>query len=261
MSKETGKPEPLEFGDSIFPPFYGSGEMLTWDTKALLDSIDRKRLYGSFRHDGKNNNSKLPQIDEADFDDLFKLLTQEIIADNLIDARGFYGFFPVISDDDKLILLSPGDYHTEIASFSLPRLEEKKWRSFADYFRPEGDIFSVSIVTIGFALSGKCMKDNQENDSKSFYSGSLGDYIIEIVTAKINAEITRALFLPNNRGLSCSFGQPGLPELNKQQILLEIMFAEDRLGITLSKDFQLQPKHSSLYIYAQHPEAGCFSAH
>jgi 5-methyltetrahydrofolate--homocysteine methyltransferase len=51
-----------------------------------------------------------------------------------------------------------------------------------------------------------------------------------------------------------------MPGLDEQKKLLEIMCAEDRLDITFSEDFQLQPEHSALYLYAHHPEAKCFSA-
>lgn len=260
MKKEKKHPEPLEYGNMVEPLFYGTGEMLTWDTKILLDSIDKNQLYGSFWSDGKDNNSTLQRIDKADFDDLFSLLIQEIIADSLIDARGFYAFFPVISHDDKLVLLSPDDFHTEIASFLFPRSEEKKWRSFADYFRPEGDIFSVLIVTTGFKLSNQCRRYRKNKDIKGFYLNGIGDYIIQMLTNKLSVEIIKTLFLPKNQGLVYVFGKPGMPGLNEQKKLLELMCAEDRLGITLSEEFQLQPKHSYLGIYAHHPEAGYFSA-
>ena len=244
----------------VAPSFYGTGAILTWDTKLLIDSVDKKKLCASYWHNGKSGNSKLPRVDEADFDELFDMLIQEIIADNLVDARGFYGFFPVISDDDNLILLSPDDYHTEIASFLFPRLEEKKWRSFADYFRPEGDIISVLIVTTGFKLGNQCRRHRENKDIKGFYLNGIGDYIIQMLTNKLSVEITKTLFLPKNQGLFCVFGKPGMPGLDEQKKLLEIMCAEDRLDITFSEDFQLQPEHSALYLYAHHPEAKCFSA-
>ena len=256
MKSEKIQPEPLEYGNLTAPPFYGTGEVLTWDTKALLDSIDRKRLYTSFSHDGKNNNSELPQGEEADFDELFNLLTQEILDDDLITARGFYSFFPVISDDETLILLSPNDFNSEIASFSFPRLKEKRWRSFADFFRPEGDIFSVLVGTIGFALDSKCMKYHQEKDIKEFYLNGIGNYLSEMITNKLNIEITRTLFLPKEQGLFSSYGQFGMPGLEQQKKLLELMCAEDRLGITLSEDFRLQPQHSYLGVYAHHMKSG-----
>ena len=260
MKKEKNQPEPLEYGSLMEPLFYGTGEMLTWDAIALIDSIDRKHLYSSLWHDGKNNTGKSPRIDEADFDDLFSLLNQEIVADSLIDARGFYGFFPVISDDDTLILLSPDDFHTEIASFSFPRLEEKKWRSFADYFRPEGDIFSISIATIGLEFSKKCNNYYNSKNIKGLYLNEIGFYLIEILVKKLNNEMKKALFLQKNQGLSSIFGKPGMPDLQKQQIVLDLICAEDRLGVTLSKDFKLQPEHSYLGVYSHHTEAKDFSA-
>ena len=260
MKKEKNQPEPLEYGTLVAPSFYGTGAILTWDTKLLIESVDRKKLYASYWQNGKSSNSKLPHVDEADFNELFDMLIQEIVADNLIDARGFYGFFPVISDDDKLVLLSFDDYHTEIASFLFPCLEEKKWRSFADYFRPEGDIFSVLIVTTGFKLSNQCRRYRENKDIKGFYLNGIGDYIIQMLTTKLSVEITKTLFLPKNQGLVCVFGKPGMPGLDEQKKLLELMCAEDRLSITLSEEFQLQPEHSSLCIFAHHPEAGFFNS-
>lgn len=256
MKNEKCQPEPLEYGNLTAPPFYGTGEMLTWDTKALLDSIDKKKLYQSFWADEKSGNGNVMEKDKTDFDDLFNQLTQEILDNDLITARGFYGFFPVISDDETLILLSPNDFHSEIASFSFPRLEEKSWRSFADFFRPEGDIFSVLIATTGFKLSEQLNKYKNNKDKKNFYLHGIGNYLIDLLSNKLNIEITKAFFLPKEQGLVSSYGQPGMPGLEEQQKLLELMCAEDRLGITLSEDNRLQPEHSFLGVYAHHQQAG-----
>lgn len=251
------RPDPLEYGSFVAPPFYGTGEMLTWDVGSVTNSIDKKRLYRGHWHGGKINSDTSR---EPDLDELFTLLSQEIITNTLIDARGFYGFYPVISDDNQLILLSPNDFHTEIASFKFPRREKNEWRCIADYFRPEMDILSVQAVTIGAELQKWCEKYFQsggENEKGNYLNG-IGSYLMDLLADKVTAEIRRALFLSRDQGLRFKFSDPNMPDLEKQKSILDLLCAEDRLGITLSKDYQLHPEHSSLGIFVHHPEVKNF---
>lgn len=257
---DTKRPEPLEFDNFITPPFYETGEILTWDTETLLQSIDKQKLFKGYWRAGKLGKEEYKQVLENEFEDVFKLLSEEIVSNNLIDARGFYGFFPVISDDTKLILLDPSNFTTEIATFDFPPIERRNGRCFADYFRPETDVFSAQIVTIGAKLSNRSTQYFQKEDKYSlgFFLNGIGTYIVEILADKVTSEIRRGLVLPKDQGKRFSFGYKGLPDVSEQEKLFRIMNIEDRIGIILTKGFQMIPEHSTLGIYVHHPETEYF---
>ncbi|MDR2727511.1 MAG: hypothetical protein LBB56_00125, partial [Chitinispirillales bacterium] len=214
----------MEYDYFIEPPFYGTGEVLAWDSAALLENLNRERLFKAWWCGGKLEESAYENALKEEFTPAFERLSDVIVKDGLVDARGFYGFFPVIAENENIVILDPSDFHTELASFTFPRTE-KKGLSLADYIRPEGDILSVQAVTIGGKLSLRCREffQNENRYSDGFYLNGTANFLVETIADKTSAEIRRALGLPHDAGRRYSFGYPGLPGLEEQKRLLELM--------------------------------------
>ncbi|CAK0762711.1 hypothetical protein WCLP8_3510001 [uncultured Gammaproteobacteria bacterium] len=60
------------------------------------------------------------------------------------------------------------------------------------------------------------------------------------------------------QGSRWSFGYPACPKLDDQAQLLRLLDA-DRIGVSLSDEFQLDPEQSTSAIVAHHPKARYFS--
>jgi 5-methyltetrahydrofolate--homocysteine methyltransferase len=239
------------------PPFWGTGEMLVWDINNILSSINTDRLFKAEWAGGRLSNNDYNEAVEKEFLPSFNMLREEIISNDLIDARGYYSFFPVITEDCRVILLDPDNYNDELTSFIFPRMPKKKNRSIADYLRPEGDLLGVQIVTIGKKLGDYCRNLFQKEDkyNKGYLLNGIGNYIVENLADKVSAEIRKALVLEPKRGRRYSFGYPGLPSLEDQKKLFEVIGGEERLGITLTDGFQMDPEHSTLGVFVCHPDA------
>ncbi|MDQ1687348.1 MAG: 5-methyltetrahydrofolate--homocysteine methyltransferase, partial [Frankiaceae bacterium] len=61
------------------------------------------------------------------------------------------------------------------------------------------------------------------------------------------------------RGSRYSFGYPACPDLEDQTKLVSLLKPE-RVGVTLSEEFQLDPEQSTSAIVVHHPEAKYFNA-
>jgi 5-methyltetrahydrofolate--homocysteine methyltransferase len=246
----------LKYDYFVEPPFYGTGEILQWETESLLAAIDRTQLFKAWWGGGNLEESAYASAEKEEFEPVFERLSAEIIKDSLIEARGFYGFFPVIADGEKLSILNSSDNLTEALSFVFPR-SEKSGLSLADYIRPGGDVISTQAVTIGGGLGERCRELllNHERYSDGYYLNGLGNYLVETVAGKASGEIRRALGLPQNAGRRYSFGYRGMPDLEAQKHLIEFLGVEERLGITLTAGFQMQPEHSTVAIFIHHPDA------
>ena len=61
-----------------------------------------------------------------------------------------------------------------------------------------------------------------------------------------------------NPGSRFSFGYPACPRVEDQTQLLALLGAE-RIGVTLSEEFQLEPEQSTSAIVTVHPQAKYFS--
>jgi 5-methyltetrahydrofolate--homocysteine methyltransferase len=239
------------------PPFWGTGEMLVWDINNILNSINTERLFKAEWAGGKLDKKEYEEVVEKEFLPSFNTLREEIISNDLIDARGYYSFFPVITEDCRVILLNPDNYNEELTSFIFPRMPKKNNRSIADYLRPEGDLLGVQIVTIGKKLGDYCRNLFQKEDkyNKGYLLNGIGNYIVENLADKVSAEIRKALVLETKQGRRYSFGYPGLPSLEDQKKLFEVIGGEERLGITLTDGFQMDPEHSTIGVFVCHPDA------
>ena len=60
-------------------------------------------------------------------------------------------------------------------------------------------------------------------------------------------------------GSRYSFGYPACPDLEQQTQLCALLEPE-RIGVTLSEEFQLHPEQSTSAIIVHHPEAKYFNA-
>ncbi len=237
------------------PPFYGTGEVLVWEAESVLDSLDKNKLFKAWWGGGKLSKSSYKSAEIEEFIPVYDRLKREMIDEELIDARGFYGFFPVFADKQELVLLDPADFHSELATFTFPK--PQRTAAITEYIRPLGDIIAVQAVTIGPQLGNKCRglfsKENRYSDG--YYLNAMGNYLVETVAEKITVEIRRALLIDRNRGKRYSFGYKGMPGLEQQKELFEIAAVGERLGIALTSGFQMDPEHSTMAIFIHHPDA------
>ena len=250
-------PEPLDYGVAIHPPFYGTSVVLRWKPETLLDKIDKERLFKAWWGGGKLGQKEYEEAVKKDFTPAFDKLRAGIEKEELLEPAGLYGFFPVITDDHTIILLDPSDFHTELGSFVFPRMPKTNNRSIADYLRPEGDVLAIQVVTAGGKISGRVRDYFSKDDrySLGYFLNGIGGYAAELLADLVTKEITRGLGLPEGTGRRYSFGYPGMPPIERQAKLFEIMAVTERLGITLTERFQMVPEHSTLGIYLHHPKA------
>ena len=61
------------------------------------------------------------------------------------------------------------------------------------------------------------------------------------------------------RGCRYGFGYPACPDLSQQQQVMRLLEPE-RIGVTLSEEFQLEPEQSTSALISHHPEATYFNA-
>jgi|WetSurMetagenome_2_1015567.scaffolds.fasta_scaffold00234_28 5-methyltetrahydrofolate--homocysteine methyltransferase len=255
-ARPAAAPESVSHPEIVAPQFYGTSQILRWDGEELLAGINTRRLFAGYFGGGNLNKEQFSSASEKEFAPAFESLKKEILSDKLLDASGLYGIFPVFTDDDRLFVLDPSDFHSPLAEFVLPRTGRKN-RSIADYFRPEGDVVGIQIVTIGKGIDDarRRLMDAENRLSLGFYLNGLANFLTELLADKVSAEIRRAMLIAPDRGRRYSFGYPGLPGVDKQERLFEILGVEERLGVTLTSGYQMVPEHSTMGVFVHHPEA------
>jgi 5-methyltetrahydrofolate--homocysteine methyltransferase len=248
----------------LVPPFYGTSEVLRWQPGPLIESIDVSRLFKGYWAGGNLSETHYTQTCDEIFRPAFVRLKELILSEGLLDPKGIYGFFSVYTKEETLYILNPNDFHSELASFHFPQTptkgSEASNRSIADYFQSQGDVIAIQAVTIGAFLGDRArtMPLNDNRYSDGFFLNGIGNFLTEDLARRVTTEIRRGLFLEQKRGKRYSFGYPGLPGLEDQVKLLELLGADDRLDISLTAGHQMQPQHTAVGIFVHHPQARYF---
>ena len=203
-------------------------------------------------------------------------IQQQALRDGVLEPAVVYGFFPAQSDGDDLIVYEPDDSGAEAARFFFPRQQGKQGRCLADYFRPvdsgEMDVIGFHVVTMGSRV-GEYAQELYADDRYQDYLYWHG-FGVEIAEAlaeywhwRIRQELNihgsdgatpEELIKTNYQGARYSFGYPACPNLEDQALLWQLLQPE-RIGVTLSEEFQMHPEQSTSALIVHHPEARYFS--
>jgi 5-methyltetrahydrofolate--homocysteine methyltransferase len=128
------------------------------------------------------------------------------------------------------------------------------------------------VVTAGQKVSEVAREWFANNDYQQYLflhglgvetAEALAEYIhkqvrMELGVAQEDAREMRKLFQQGYQGSRYSFGYPACPNLEDQTKLMELLKPE-RIGITLSDEYQLDPEQSTSAIIAYHPQARYFN--
>jgi 5-methyltetrahydrofolate--homocysteine methyltransferase len=223
-----------------------------------------------------------------------KLLSKQ---QRILRPQAVYGYFPCWSEGDDVVILKPS-HLTDVAlldkwpdeevplselaeykRFTFPRQPSGKRLCIADFFftREEAkakgrpDVVSFSAVTVGRKASeytAELFKTNQYADYLYLHGLSvetaeaLAEYLHKIVRTELgidghDADTIQRLFSQGYRGSRYSFGYPACPELADQVKLFELLRPE-RIDITLTEEYHLEPEQSTTAIICHHPEARYF---
>jgi cobalamin-dependent methionine synthase I len=250
---------PLEFPPAIDPIFWGTGDLLVWDSGNLVQTVDKLHLFRKIWALDTLSDAEYTRMAAEVFEPLFTELTSLISEEGLIDPRGFYGFFPVISDTSSLVLIDPSDFHSELLTIPCPKARKLGGRSLADFYRPEGDVLAVSALTLG-PLFDRYL-DRMEIDpvlaKKAGFLRGIGTLLIEVLFRKITGEVRRGLGIDATAGVSLIIGG-GIVDVDCRASLLEVLGVEERLGIMAKEFDRYSPVYSTIGLLVQHPQVNDF---
>ena len=206
---------------------------------------------------------------------IYEELQQRSQRDQLLVPRVVYGYFPVQSSGNDLIVYHD-DQKTERMRFTFPRQPAAKHWCLADFFASQEsgrmDVAAFHLVTVGrraTEYSQELFKSDNYADYLYFHGLSVesAEALAELWHKRIReelgiagadaAEVTK-LFHQGYQGSRFSFGYPACPDLEDQTKLFELL-EPARIDVELTDEFQLDPEQSTSAIIVHHPEARYFS--
>jgi 5-methyltetrahydrofolate--homocysteine methyltransferase len=204
-----------------------------------------------------------------------KALEAEVFASGLFEPKVVYGYFPVQSEGNDLVVYHPSD-KTELLRFTFPRQREGRKLSIADFFIPRTsgkmDVLGLSLVTIGAKASVETQRLFEAGEyTKYLYLHGLSvetaEGLAEYHHKKMREELgiagddsphIRDLFHQKYRGSRYSFGYPACPNLEDQTKLFALLHPEENVGVKLTSGFLLDPEQSTSALVTHHPAAKYF---
>ncbi len=255
------------------PPFWGSQVLTRVPMDDLFDCIDYNAMY-RLQWGAKNAKGEKWRQLQAEFGQLVRELRREGEREGWLETRIAYGFFPVQSEGNDLIVYDPQEYAAtksssngkrpaELVRFTFPRQPKGEYLCLSDYFASTEsgrmDVAALQIVTVGDKITELCDRLQAEgNYSRAYYVHGLGVSLAEGLAEYANRLVRRGLGLSGEQGLRYSWGYPACPDLEDHVKLFQLLPTE-QIGTTLTSAYQLIPEQSTAAIVVHHPEAKYFS--
>ncbi|WP_028269735.1 methionine synthase [Arthrobacter sp. UNC362MFTsu5.1] len=219
-----------------------------------------------------------------------------ILGEGMLDASVAYGYFPVVSEGEQVVVLhhgtdsdgvlgtagllapdggSGGPIGTERLRFDFPRQRRDRHLCLADFVRSresgQVDVLPVQLVTAGSKIdevTGELFKGNHYRDYYELNGlvMQLTEALAEFWHARIRSELGFAseepkdkagLFKLDYRGARFSLGYPACPDMEDRRKVTELLKPE-RMGVVLSDELMLHPEQSTDAFVFHHPEAKYF---
>ncbi len=260
------------------PPFLGSRVVKGIELDEIARYLNTTALLRNQWQYRPQNGETDGQFKERLAPELRRALTSAR-AEDLLQPQVVYGYFPVNSQGDELIVWADRTRRQEIVRFQFPRQSGPPWLCIADYFRPVSpdtpDVAAFHIVTMGSALSERTAQlfaeDRYEEYLKLHGLGvEMTEALAEYWHARVREELgiaeeddpmIRGLFRQRYRGGRYSWGYPACPDLEDNLTVADLLGA-DRIGIDVGPEtgFQYQPEQTTSAIICHHPQAKYFIA-
>jgi len=282
------------------PPFWGTrivkGLVLS-DYAAFLD--ERATFMGQWGlKPGRGEGGKsYEELVETEGRPRLRYWLDRLMAEKALDPAVVYGYFPVVSDGQDVIVLhhgndpdgvlgtkgllapyggSDGPLGTERLRFSFPRQRRDRHLCLADFVKSKEsgqvDVMAFQLVTAGENIDKVAQTLFAKDAYREYLElNGLAMQLTEALAEYWHAQVRREWGFGNEdptdlseilgvkyRGARFSLGYPACPEMEDRKKVVELL-NPGRIGVELSEELQLHPEQSTDAFVFHHPEAKYFS--
>ncbi|WP_016698529.1 methionine synthase [Actinoalloteichus spitiensis] len=259
------------------------------DYSALLD--ERATFFGQWGLRGTRGAAgpSYEELVETEGRPRLRYWLDRLSTENILQhAAVVYGYFPCVAQDEDLVVLSePDPASPEVCRFTFPRQRRDRRLCLADFFRPrelaastgQVDVLPLTLVTMGQPIADFANELFAANAYRDYLEVhglgvQLTEALAEFWHQRIRQELTWSdgrsvaaedpsdvteFFRLGYRGARFSLGYGACPNLEDRAKIAALLEPE-RVGVTLSEEFQLHPEQSTDALVAHHPEAKYFNA-
>ena len=238
----------------------------TWELKGVYPRIFEHAVYG------EQARKVFAEANE---------LLDQIVADEVLQAKGVYGLFPANADQDDVVLFTDPARTTELARFHFLRQQAAKPNEpnhcLADFIAPLGsglsDYLGAFAVTTGLGLDVLVKKFRASNDDyNAIMAEALADRLAEAFAEYLHQQVRMQwgygreeglspaeLIEEKYRGIRPAAGYPACPDHTEKGTLWQLLGVEAATSMTLTESFAMWPGSSVSGLYFAHPRARYFT--
>ncbi|MBS1822151.1 MAG: methionine synthase [Acidobacteria bacterium] len=215
------------------------------------------------------------------FADANKLLDR-MIAEDLITARGVYGFFPASAVGDDIELYTDATRGTVLDKLHFLRQQANRegsepCRSLVDFIAPKEtglrDHIGAFAVTSGIGLKDLCDEFRAANDDyNAIMAEAVADRLAEAFAECLHKRVRdewgygldeklspEDLIHEKYRGIRPAPGYPACPDHTEKGTIWRLLDVEANTGMLITESFAMWPGSSVSGLYFAHPESRYFS--
>ena len=205
----------------------------------------------------------------------------------LAHAAVVYGYFPVVSEGDDVVLLTePKPDAEQRFRFTFPRQQRDRFLCIADFIRSrelavergQVDVMPFQLVTMGQPIADFANELFAADSYRDYLevhgigvqlTEALAEYWHRRIREELRFSGDRAMstedpqavedyFKLGYRGARYSFGYGACPDL-EDRVKTMALLEPERIGVALSEELQLHPEQSTDAFILHHPEAKYFN--
>ena len=261
------------------PPFWGSRVVDTISLDDVYPYINRVALLRGqwgFKKGQRSKGDYEHYLDE-EVRPIFERLKTTLRDDGVLQPKVVYGWYPVASDGNELVVFDPEGHTQELERFEFPRQTKRRKLCICDFFKSidsgQRDVLGLSCVTMGSEVSRVAEKLFADDVYQEYlFVHGMGvecaEALAELLHKRMRDELgisggdsphIKELFSQKYRGSRYSFGYPACPDMSHQEKLFRLLKPE-RIGCELTENWQIDPEQSTSAIIVHHPEAKYFNA-
>ena len=245
-------------------PFYGARTLTDIPLDEVFSVLDLDELY-RLQWGARGSGPEFDATVKNEFEPTLGRLKESAKREGWLKPRAVYGFFPVQSDGNDLVVYDPDAYAAdgttrELTRFHFPRQEGRERLCIADYFRSTSstdvDVVGFQVVTVGDEATERFQTlQSAAEYTEAFYVHGLAVETAEAVAEWLHRKLRHDLGVPAGQGKRYSWGYGACPDLEDHAQLFRILPVERELGMQLTSAFQLIPEQSTAAIIVHHPQA------
>ncbi len=240
------------------PPFWGAEE-ISVELEEVFPHLDRHVLFKLHWGGRGVKGEAWRELLEGDFEPRLERMWRE---QDYLQPRALLGYFPCASEGNEVVIFDPEDHEREIERLVFPRQPRHDRICLADFYRPlesgERDVVALQAVTVGPEVTGLMADLERDGEfSEQLFVHGLGVQSAEGLAEWLHSRVRAELGIGRAQGRRYSWGYPACPDQSEHEKVFRLLGAE-RVGLSLSGGYAVEPEQSTVAIVAHHPQAVYF---